>query len=98
MEAGPGRAKTLQLTPDQRMENRVVIERRGDSYFWTSRGGVELVRRVSGIYEIFIAQTGAGYIKIERPFGEDQPFHFLEHVHISLGTIIYFGSSFDYSE
>jgi len=98
VEAGSDGAKSLRLTADQRMKNRVVIERRGDSYFWSSRGGVELVRRVSGIYEIFIAQTGAGYIKIEQPIREGQPFRFLEHVHLSLVTITYFGSTFDYAD
>jgi hypothetical protein len=84
------------LTTQQRMKNRVVIEKRDDRYFWTTRGGVELEHRVSGIYEIYTATTGAGYVKIEMPLTKGQPFNFLEHVHISLGTITYFGSTYDF--
>ena len=71
----------------------VAIDRQGDRYFWSSRNGIELVRRVSGIYTIFIAQSGAGYIKVERPLYDGEPFHFLEHVHLGLGTITYFGET-----
>ena len=57
---------------------------------------IELVHRTSGVYDIYVAVNGAGYVKIEKPLTQGQPINFLEHVHISLGTITYYGSTHDY--
>ncbi len=75
------------LMPAQRTESQVIIEMRDDQFFWSSRGGLELDYRPSGVFDVFVARSGAGYIKIER----GEPALFLEHVHVHLGTVTYFG-------
>jgi hypothetical protein len=91
--ANPSGASQLQLSDVDALAALVTIDREGDRYFWSSRDGSELVRRFSGIYTIFIAQSGAGYIKVERPLYDGQPFHFMEHIHLGLSTITYFGET-----
>lgn len=94
---GPGgNPEVMALTEDQQQANSVEIARCGDVYCWRSRGNVEMVRNHSGIYDIFLATSGAGYVKIERPLVAGKPFRFLEHVHSGLATITFFGSTFDY--
>jgi hypothetical protein len=84
------------LTTAQRTENQVIIEMRDGQFFWSTRGGVELVYRPSGLFDVFVAPSGAGYIKVERGPLAGGPNRFLEHVHIHLGTVTYFGSTSAY--
>ena len=77
------------LTAAQRTESQVIIEMRDEQFFWSNKGGVELVYRPSGLFDVFVAPSGVGYIKIER----GEPAFFLEHVSVDLGTVTYFGSA-----
>ena len=98
VDAGPSGVSEHDLSGADALSAAVVIDRQGDRYVWSSRDGSELVRRVSGIYTIFVAQSGAGYIKVETPMQDGQPFHFLEHVHLGLGTATYFGETLVFEE
>jgi len=94
--AEPGGGETVELAEADRRKNVVVIERCGDDLCWATRGNEILVRRVSGIYDIYVAVSGAGYIKIENPLDASSSPTFFEHVHIGLGTITYFGEAVSY--
>lgn len=84
------------LSGSAQIEARVVIERCGDAFCWATRGGEEMDYRSSGIYDIYIAQSGAGYVKVENSFIDGEPAQFLEHVHLGLATVTYFGTALEY--
>jgi hypothetical protein len=55
-----------------------------------------LRRSQSGIFEVFVAENGAGIIKIEildvDTFEPANPADYFETMHVFLGTLTYFGS------
>ena len=55
-------------------------------HLWKSRGGVPLTFHISGIFLVFTADTGAGYIKINTITNK-----YIEHMHLGLVTITYHG-------
>jgi precorrin-4 methylase len=77
----------VELTRPQQIENRVVIEKIDGRYYWTTRQNHELFAQKSGNFIIFIDPLGSGYVKINVETGD-----FLEHVHLGLDTITYWGN------
>ena len=77
----------------------IVVDSQGN-YFWASRGMRPLVRQQSGIYVTYTAS--AGYIKTyddealeairkgEFPLMDPWP-EYVEHLHLGLGSITYYG-------
>ena len=65
----------------------VIIEKRGSKFFWKSRNNIEMKKNTSGIYTIYTAENGSGYVKMTQ--GKDSSY--LEHIHQGLNTITYFG-------
>ena len=76
-----------ELNRQQQIANRVIIEKIDDKYYWTTRQNHELFPTKSGLYMIFIDPMGSGYVKVNVNSGE-----FIEHVHLGLQTITYWGS------
>jgi hypothetical protein len=97
VDFGPDGVSQRQLKGKEGTEATVVIDRVDGKFIWTSRQELEMVRRMSGIYAIFVAQSGAGYVEVERPL-DGQSFRFIEHVHVGLGTITYYGETLEYYE
>ena len=57
--------RALKFNPSQ--ELKVIIEKKGNKYYWASRGNVELFPIPSGYVITFVAIGGEGYIRIENP-------------------------------
>lgn len=91
------------VKPEDKGKYQVVITKEGDDYFWTSRGGIQLVRVESGAYITYVAINGAGYVRTLSPamremfskLTESQKresgFLYMEHLAHRLGSITYFG-------
>ena len=79
---------------------RITIVWRDGKYFWASRDAAELtLQGRSGPTYLFAEPHGAGYVKIfdTHVFPESvrvagRRYLFMEHVHLGLGTITYWGS------
>lgn len=97
VSASPDQSAEQVLDEVARSQNVVVIERCGGDFCWATRGDDLMVRRTSGIYDIYVSVGGAGYVKVQNPIGEDDPVLFLEHVHLGLSTITYFGVASAYN-
>lgn len=70
-----------------------------DKFYWATRENVELIPRRSGIYTIFVAVNGSGYIRIIGPemkkiiFKKGEiPYDYMEHLLLGLSTISYYGT------
>lgn len=97
------------LASDEASKYLLVIEKRGDRYFWKSRGGRELVRVKAGLFDVLLELQGAGYIKIldpgklgEVPEGVDPKavgefletnVRYVEFMTQMLDTVTYFGTA-----
>ncbi|HET9328452.1 MAG TPA: hypothetical protein VFQ05_16920 [Candidatus Eisenbacteria bacterium] len=81
-------------------KSKITSAWRDGKYLWTSREGVELVLQGrTGPTYFFVEPRGAGYVKVFDthvwPDSMRDPgprYRFMEHVHIGLGTITYWGS------
>jgi hypothetical protein len=84
------------LTQKEKASATLVITREGEDFHWSSRDGLLLRRSQSGIFEVFVAENGAGIIKIEildlDTFEPAKPADYFETMHVFLGTLTYFGS------
>ncbi len=78
----------FQLSESQQAESRLIITRKGQKYYWTSRQDRELARHESGIYTIFLETKGAGYVKAMK--SADKVLY-MEHMGLGLETITYWG-------
>jgi hypothetical protein len=99
-EKGEGAYK---LTEEEKGKYQVVITKEGEKYFWTSRGGLEMVRTESGSYLTYVAINGSGYVRTLQPWVRDMHaklsekekreagFLYLEHLVHRMGSITYFG-------
>lgn len=88
------------LSPAQQQEFRLVIKKRDGKYFWASRENRELLYTMSGAFHIFMDPRGGGYVKVfdknllAESFREPGPrFTYLEHNHLWLNTITYWGTA-----
>ena len=68
VELGDGKSSTAPISAQEAKEYRVVITREGDRYFWASRNNLPLSKHESGGYVTYVAQSGAGYIRVLAPF------------------------------
>lgn len=78
----------FQLSESQQAESRLIITRKGQKYYWTSRQDRELTKHDSGIYTIFLETKGAGYVKAMK--SADKVLY-MEHMGRGLETITYWG-------
>lgn len=83
-------SQNIQLNEGQQAESRLLITKKGDKYFWSTRQNRELTKHQSGIYTIFLEKNGAGYIKVLK--NEDKVLY-MEHMGIGLQTITYWGAA-----
>lgn len=93
--AHEGATQREDLAPGARTDAATLISRTPQGFAWTSRGDIPLSRTTSGIYEIYTAPGGAGFIKIQTfPLpGEDPGARpCLEVIHQHLVTITHFGT------
>ena len=102
VEVREGVAQT-QTVPQQRAsEMGVRVMRSANGYLWASRNNVPLVKQESGAYVTYVANTGAGYIRVLNPAmrravqsmpteQRDKEFLYMEHMVNQLGSITYFG-------
>ena len=102
VEVHEGVAQT-QTVPQQRArEVGVRVMRSANGYLWASRNNVPLVKQESGAYVTYVANTGAGYIRVLNPAmrravqsmpteQRDKEFLYMEHMVNQLGSITYFG-------
>ena len=79
-----------QLKGQQITQNAVVISLVDGKYIWKTRGGVELAKSTSGLYSVYHAANGSGYVKVNETEGT-----FMEHVHLHLATVTYWGRKAD---
>lgn len=90
-----GAVHQKELNSIQSKEYQCRITRDANTYRWQSREGVELVRSETGGFIWYRAVDGSGYIKVVRKDGPLDVFtyEYVEHLHIALGSINYFGKA-----
>lgn len=100
-EDGATRERLSKLDQEK---SRITIVWRDGKYFWATRDARELVLKSSrrGPTYLFLEPNGAGYVKIfdTHTFSDSMRtpgprYRFMEHVHLLLGTITYWGSCDD---
>lgn len=64
-----------------------------DLYLWKSRGNTPLVKTSSGIYDIYIAPNGAGFIKVANGKDLMTGFEYVECMSLGLSVICYHGNA-----
>jgi|SaaInlStandDraft_6_1057023.scaffolds.fasta_scaffold08132_3 hypothetical protein len=69
---------------------KVLITKKDGLYYWASRNFKPLSKQDSGMYTIYIAKNGSGYIKIQNNILTKV---YLENIHLGLDTITYFGEN-----
>lgn len=91
------------LKANEQGKYQVVITKDGENFYWTSRGGVPMMRTESGAYITYVAVNGAGYVRTLTPamreifsqLSEKQKkesgYLYMEHLVHRLGSITYFG-------
>ena len=94
--------RTDVLTVEQQREFVMRIVERGGRYFWASREMTEMSRSESGVYVIYTALNGSGFVKIYalhmRRMGEQLPeqdrrreIRYIEQVSLGFTTFTYVG-------
>jgi hypothetical protein len=78
-----------------------VISHIGDNVYWASRENKPLTVSQSGAFIIFVAEGGAGYIKVINPtmkaeaslMGDTEAkYDYVEHISFGLGSVTYYGT------
>jgi hypothetical protein len=87
------------LSKSERKEHRVLIEKKGNSYFWANRKSLPLKYEVSGSFHLFIDTKSGSYIKIcdsellPGYIKEPGPrYKYKEHITIRMDSITYWGA------
>ncbi len=83
-------SENVKLTESQQNEYRLLITKKGDDCFWTSRENRPLSKMQSGNISIFIESGGAGYIQVSEQNGQ---IFYLEHMAIGFQIVTYWGIS-----
>jgi hypothetical protein len=100
-EAGSTRVVN-ELAANEGENLEVVISRIGDDYYWASRENVPMLRIDSGGFMIFLAATGAGYVKAVNPemkgpaammSDTERNFDYIEHMSLGLRSVTYYGKT-----
>ena len=88
------------LSSAQQQEFRIVIKKIDGKYFWASRENRELFYTLSGAFHIFIDPRSGAYVKVfDKNFLAESlrdpgpRFIYLEHNHLWLNTITYWGTT-----
>ena len=80
-------ATQTRLSDAEMQENFVLILQDDDGeYIWATRNSTVLLKSTSGVYILYYAHNGAGYVKVNSLNGQ-----YVEHVHNGLTTITYYG-------
>lgn len=76
------------LSAKEKKDGLLIIRKNEDGdYIWVTRGNNILNKSVSGIFIIYFATSGAGYIKIDSTSGQ-----YIEHMSLGLETYTYYGT------
>tara|TARA_Y100000746_G_scaffold219427_1_gene216911 strand:- start:409 stop:804 length:396 start_codon:yes stop_codon:yes gene_type:complete len=81
----------IKLKDQEYLDYQCIIVKKNDKYYWKSREYKELLKVESGSFHIFIAKNGAGYIKIKKEQIIGLDYLYMEHIHLGLDSITYFG-------
>lgn len=101
VEAGVDRLVS-DLSSADAAEYECSISKVGESYYWTTRDNVRLLKVESGAFTTFVATTGVGYVRIVNPDkkataalmgGPEVEYDYKEHVLLGLRSVTYFGVS-----
>ena len=82
------------LSTEKQKEYELVIVKEDDNYIWRSRDNKVLRHHKSGVFDYFIQPEGSGYIKIMQ---NEEGYAYIEHVHLGLDTITYWGVSDEFN-
>jgi hypothetical protein len=102
IETNENSSSTNILTEAQASEYKVTIIKDGDSYFWATRGNLQVVPVQSGFFVTYLAVNGAGYVRTLAPearklfkqlSAEEKANQYLyfEHLVHQMGSITYYG-------
>ena len=86
VESNSNTTTRYELTKKQNKEYQLIITDAGGRFYWESRGGKELLKSNSGIYNNYVSPVGAGYIKVSTMDNT-----YIEHIHQGLNTLTYWG-------
>lgn len=67
VDVSEGAAQTQPVPPHRAREFGVKVVRSASGYVWASRNNVPLVKHESGAYVMYVATTGAGYVRVLSP-------------------------------
>lgn len=94
--------KRIDLKKESQERPQCIITKIGEGYYWASRRNTPLHRSESGIFVLFHAVNGSGYIKIVNPelkpskeaaalLGISGKYDYFEHLSQMLWSIKYYG-------
>ena len=73
---------------------KLVIKKKGDTYYWTSRDNKKLIHTRSGKISSFVEPGGTGYVRIMREKGKCI---YMEHLTYEMQNLTYWGEARDCS-
>ena len=90
------------LSREKAINVECVISRIGEDLYWASRENVPMVAVDSGAFIVYIAATGAGYVKVIKPEmkevaslmgATEEKFDYVEHITLGLRSVTYYGKT-----
>lgn len=98
--AQPKKRNNTELSINESAEYVVLIKKVADKYIWVTRNKTELSYSRSGIFHIFTAKNGSGFISISDAtilgdsLKKDIPLiEYGEHIRFGIGVISYYGEA-----
>ena len=97
-----GKIPLEKISPEKKEEFACVIVKRGNKYFWKSRDGYEVHKRLWGTYTEFRRLDRLDYVRIANPNIRDNSLvdtlmysgsghHYVEHLTTGLASVNYWG-------
>jgi hypothetical protein len=89
----------VELAQEEQATHKVLITKKDDKYYWTSRENRELRKFESEAFVTYWTLDGSGYVRIGNQEWKNKMrvkypqynFDYVEHMTIGLGSLSYFG-------
>lgn len=93
-----GQNTTTALDGKTADEYLCMVTKKAGRYFWASRENKEMVKNAAGGFITYAAKDGTGYVKVINKAAvpedvKELPLNYMEHLHIKLFTLTYWGKT-----
>ncbi len=93
----------IELAKEEQATHKVLITKKGDKYYWTSRENRELSKLENEAFITYLAVDGSGYVRVGNEEWKNKMrvkypqynFDYVEHMIIGLGSLSYYGAKAD---